>query len=198
MEGFKKFILRGNVVDLAIGVVIGAAFTAIITAIVTGLVNPLIGLFGLGTNLNEKVACIGTCSGTHGHRFLWGSVISAAITFVIIGCSLLLRRAARERTDGAVRYGTRPGEAVQGLPGMSVLDPCCRNAMRVLCGGGARLTWARRTGFDALRTFTMCAWGFAAMARRRAHSWRPSRSSAWRAPPAVRVAGWSAATRRSM
>jgi large conductance mechanosensitive channel len=88
VEGFKKFILRGNVVDLAIGVVIGAAFTAIITTIVNGLVNPLIGLFGLGTNLNEKVACIGTCVGTHGHRFLWGSVISAAITFVIIAAVL--------------------------------------------------------------------------------------------------------------
>jgi len=93
VEGFKKFILRGNVVDLAIGVVIGAAFTAIITAIVTGLVNPLIGLFGLGSNLNEKVACIGTCTrlpggGYKGHVFLWGSVISAAITFVIIAAVL--------------------------------------------------------------------------------------------------------------
>jgi len=93
VEGFKRFILRGNVVDLAIGVVIGAAFTAIITAIVTGLVNPLIGLFGLGSNLNEKVACIGHCQrlaggGYKGHVFLWGSVISAAITFLIIAMVL--------------------------------------------------------------------------------------------------------------
>jgi large conductance mechanosensitive channel len=88
VEGFKRFILRGSVVDLAVGVVIGAAFTAIIATIVNGLINPFIGLFGLGSNLNEKVACIGTCAGTHGHRFLWGSVISAAITFVIIAAVL--------------------------------------------------------------------------------------------------------------
>ena len=98
MEGFKKFILRGNVVDLAIGVVIGAAFTAIITSIVNGLVNPLIGLFGLGSNLNQKVACIGTCSGTRGHQFLWGSVISAAIC---CGCSANARETAARSFHGS-------------------------------------------------------------------------------------------------
>jgi large conductance mechanosensitive channel len=89
VEGFRKFILRGNVVDLAIGVAIGAAFTAIVTAIVNGLVNPLVGLFGLGGNLDGKVACIGTCTPKHpGHLFAWGSVISAAINFVIVAAIL--------------------------------------------------------------------------------------------------------------
>jgi large conductance mechanosensitive channel len=88
VEGFRKFVLRGNVVDLAIGVVIGAAFTAIITAMVNGLVNPLIGLFGLGSNLQNKVACIGTCTFEKGvltgHHFDYGAVLSAAINFLII------------------------------------------------------------------------------------------------------------------
>ena len=43
IKGFKDFIMRGNVIDLAVAVVIGAAFTAIINAIVEGLINPLIG-----------------------------------------------------------------------------------------------------------------------------------------------------------
>ena len=90
MEGFRKFILRGNVVDLAIGVVIGAAFTAIVTAMVNGLINPLVGLFGLGDNLQNKVACIGTCAANpktgalSGHHFDYGAVISAAINFLIV------------------------------------------------------------------------------------------------------------------
>ena len=44
LKGFKEFILRGNVIDLAVAVVIGAAFTAIVNALVTGLFNPVIAL----------------------------------------------------------------------------------------------------------------------------------------------------------
>jgi len=90
MEGFRKFVLRGNVVDLAVGVVIGAAFTAIVTATVNGIINPFIGLFGLGSNLQNKAVCIGTCvtdSKTGligGHYFTYGQVISAAINFIIV------------------------------------------------------------------------------------------------------------------
>ncbi|GAA2743307.1 hypothetical protein GCM10010440_22250 [Kitasatospora cinereorecta] len=46
MKGFKEFLLRGNVVDLAVAVVIGAAFTNIINAFVKGVINPLVGAFG--------------------------------------------------------------------------------------------------------------------------------------------------------
>ena len=44
--GFKKFILRGNVVDLAVAVVVGAAFTSVIQTMVKGIITPLIGIFG--------------------------------------------------------------------------------------------------------------------------------------------------------
>ena len=46
MSGFKKFLLRGNVVDLAVAVVIGAAFGAVVQAFVKGFITPLIGVFG--------------------------------------------------------------------------------------------------------------------------------------------------------
>jgi large conductance mechanosensitive channel len=88
VEGFRKFILRGNVVDLAIGVAIGAAFTAIVSAIVTGLINPVVGFFGLGKNLNEKSWCVGTCGAHTGHVFGYGAVISSAINFLIIAAVL--------------------------------------------------------------------------------------------------------------
>ena len=46
LEGFRKFILRGNVIDLAVGVIIGAAFTAIVNSLVKDLITPIFGIFG--------------------------------------------------------------------------------------------------------------------------------------------------------
>ncbi len=81
---FRAFVLRGNVVDLAIGVVIGAAFTAIVNAIVSGLINPLVSFVGTG-DLSKKAFCIGCgTSAKHPHIFNYGQVISAIITFVIV------------------------------------------------------------------------------------------------------------------
>ena len=53
IKGFKEFILRGNVIDLAVAVVIGAAFTVIVNAIVAGLINPLIALIFQADSLND-------------------------------------------------------------------------------------------------------------------------------------------------
>jgi large conductance mechanosensitive channel len=83
LKDFRAFILRGNVVDLAVGVVIGAAFTMIVNAIVGGFINPLVSFVGTG-DLAQKSFCIGTCVGKKGHLFTYGSVISAIISFVIV------------------------------------------------------------------------------------------------------------------
>ncbi|MEU6234623.1 large conductance mechanosensitive channel protein MscL [Kitasatospora sp. NPDC047058] len=89
MKGFKEFLLRGNVVDLAVAVVIGAAFTNIVNAFVKGVINPLVGAFG-PKDLDSYTSCIkGPCemsaSGevTSGILILWGSVLSAALQFLI-------------------------------------------------------------------------------------------------------------------
>ena len=55
IKGFKEFILRGNVIDLAVAVVIGAAFTLIVNSIVAGLINPLIALIFQADSLNDVV-----------------------------------------------------------------------------------------------------------------------------------------------
>ena len=58
MGGFKKFILRGNVVDLAVGIVIGVAFSGLVQALVRDLITPLIGMFGgflTGSNLSSNI-----------------------------------------------------------------------------------------------------------------------------------------------
>ncbi|MFD7935260.1 large conductance mechanosensitive channel protein MscL [Streptomyces sp. NPDC059755] len=86
-QGFKAFLMRGNVVDLAVAVVIGAAFTNIVNSVVKGIINPLIGAVGT-KNLDSYHSCLkGPCTGTGdcatGVRILWGSVLGATLTFVI-------------------------------------------------------------------------------------------------------------------
>ena len=78
MSGFRKFLLRGNVVDLAVAVVIGAAFTSIIQAFVKGFITPLIGMFGGIPDFSTWYVTV------NNSRFLIGEFINALISFVII------------------------------------------------------------------------------------------------------------------
>lgn len=82
-EGFKAFLMRGNVVDLAVAVVIGAAFTNIVNSVVKGLINPLVGAIGT-KNLDSYSSCLSdNCQGEEGIQLLWGSVLGATLSFVI-------------------------------------------------------------------------------------------------------------------
>jgi large conductance mechanosensitive channel len=82
-QGFKAFLMRGNVVDLAVAVVIGAAFTNIVNAVVKGIINPLVGAIGT-KNLDHYSSCLSSsCKGEQGIQILWGSVLGAALSFVI-------------------------------------------------------------------------------------------------------------------
>ena len=78
LGGFKKFLLRGNVVDLAVGIVIGAAFTGVIQAVVTGIITPLIGLFGGTPNLSRWDQTIGN------QTFQFGTVLNALLSFLLV------------------------------------------------------------------------------------------------------------------
>jgi len=75
---FRKFILRGNVVDLAIGIVIGAAFTSVVNSLVKGVIDPLIALFYGGTQLAKLEYVI------DGKKFLYGDVINNTLSFLIV------------------------------------------------------------------------------------------------------------------
>ncbi|AZP18471.1 large conductance mechanosensitive channel protein MscL [Streptomyces aquilus] len=82
-QGFKAFLMRGNVVDLAVAVVIGAAFTNIVNAVVKGLINPLVGAIGT-KNLDSYSSCLSdNCTADEGIQLLWGSVLGATLSFVI-------------------------------------------------------------------------------------------------------------------
>ncbi|MEU5209533.1 large conductance mechanosensitive channel protein MscL [Streptomyces sp. NPDC020742] len=90
LQGFKEFLMRGNVIELAVAVVVGAAFTNIVNAVVKGVINPIVGALG-SQNLDHYQSCLtATCAKdsktgafTDGVYILWGSVLSAALTFLI-------------------------------------------------------------------------------------------------------------------
>ncbi|MFI1284438.1 large conductance mechanosensitive channel protein MscL [Streptomyces sp. NPDC020858] len=88
LAGFKAFLMRGNVVDLAVAVVIGAAFTNIVNSVVKGLISPVVGAIGT-QSLDGYKSCIKNPCGIGpngqptGVEILWGSVLNATLTFVI-------------------------------------------------------------------------------------------------------------------
>ncbi|TDN92253.1 large conductance mechanosensitive channel protein MscL [Microbacterium sp. BK668] len=83
IKGFKEFILRGNVIDLAVAVVIGAAFTAIVNVLVEGLINPLIGLVFQVGDLSSWVIAVPTISGGTS-TFMIGAIVGAVINFLAV------------------------------------------------------------------------------------------------------------------
>ena len=78
MKGFRNFISRGSVIELAVAVVIGTAFTAVVTAVVADLITPLIAAIVGKPNFSTLVFTV------HHSRFLYGSVINALLTFLIV------------------------------------------------------------------------------------------------------------------
>jgi large conductance mechanosensitive channel len=83
LDGFKKFILRGNVVDMAVGVVIGAAFAGVVTGLTTAFLNPLI---KLATGGGEKFSTLQFT--IHGVAFPLDNFINAIISFVLIAAAV--------------------------------------------------------------------------------------------------------------
>ena len=85
LKGFRDFILRGNVLDLAVGVIIGAAFGAIVTSLVTDVFTPLIGL--IFTAPDFKALAIGANEAGQG-GILIGNFINALISFLLIAVAV--------------------------------------------------------------------------------------------------------------
>lgn len=86
IKGFKEFIMRGNVVDLAVGIVIGAAFAALVTQLTASFIEPLITLLGGGGELGGTIV---VNEGTKKEVvFDYGAFINAVITFVLTAAAV--------------------------------------------------------------------------------------------------------------
>jgi large conductance mechanosensitive channel len=78
VKGFQKFIMRGNLIDLAVAVVIGTAFTAMVTAIVSDIITPLIAAIGGKPNFGSLTFTV------HHSEFKYGLLINAVLSFLIV------------------------------------------------------------------------------------------------------------------
>ena len=105
LKGFKDFLLRGNIVELAIAVVIGTAFTALVMALTTSFLEPLIGLLGGG-------GVEGGTTTINGQVFTWGFFLNAVITFVLTAAILyFLVMVPMQRLIARRRSGEEAGPA---------------------------------------------------------------------------------------
>ena len=118
LKEFRAFILRGNLVDLAVAVVIGTAFTAVVTALVTNIITPIIAAIGGEPDFSDLSFTI------NGSQFGYGAFINALLAFLIVAAvvfflvikpvNLLM---ARFQPDTAVDVVTRPcPECLSDIP----------------------------------------------------------------------------------
>ena len=82
MGGFKQFLLRGNVVDMAVGVVVGAAFGTVVTALVKDLLTPLIAAIAAKPDFSVFSFTM------NGSKFLYGDFLNAIVSFVIVAAAI--------------------------------------------------------------------------------------------------------------
>jgi large conductance mechanosensitive channel len=115
IKGFRDFIMRGNVVDLAVGIVIGAAFTTVVTAFTAAFLKPLIQLMSGSEGIKAGAFTV------RGVPFDWASFINAIITFLITAAALYflvvypLNRLAERRARGEEPPPSAPSEEVKLL-----------------------------------------------------------------------------------
>ena len=88
LNEFREFIARGNVIDMAVGIIMGAAFTAIVTSLVEDLVNPIIGIFTGGIDLSGLQYRL--TEGEEGAVFAYGNFLMAVINFLIVAWVVFL------------------------------------------------------------------------------------------------------------
>ena len=112
LKGFRDFIMRGNVVDLAVGIVIGAAFTALVGQFTKSFLEPLIrALGGGGGTMGGKLSI-------NGEKVDWGAFVNAVITFVLTAAVLYflvvlpMNKLAERRKRGEVPEPEAPSEDI--------------------------------------------------------------------------------------
>jgi large conductance mechanosensitive channel protein len=100
LKDFKKFIFKGNVVDLAVGIVIGSAFTAVIKSVVADLITPLVAAIYNSSNFETAYFTV------HGSKILYGDLINSIISFLIVALVVffLVVKPINKASDYSKRY----------------------------------------------------------------------------------------------
>jgi large conductance mechanosensitive channel len=82
VKGFRDFIFRGNLLELAVAFVVGAAFTALVTALVADLITPLLAAIGGKPDFSSLYFTV------HNSKFMYGAFVNAVVTFIIIAAAM--------------------------------------------------------------------------------------------------------------
>ncbi|WP_107496810.1 large conductance mechanosensitive channel protein MscL [Thalassobius sp. I31.1] len=128
LQEFKDFIAKGNVMDMAVGIIIGAAFTAIVKSMVDDLINPIIGLFTGGVDFTNKFIVLGGGDAEYASldaareagaaAFAYGAFFMAIINFLIIAWVVFMmvktvnkaKEAAEKQEEAAAETPAGPSE----------------------------------------------------------------------------------------
>lgn len=133
MKEFKDFIAKGNVMDMAVGIIIGAAFTAIVTSLVGDLINPIIGLFMGGVDFTNNYAVLSgdvaagasleAARETGAAVFAYGAFIMAVINFLIIAfvVFMLVRYVNKAKEAAKKEEEAAPAPAPAGPTELDIL-----------------------------------------------------------------------------
>ena len=133
LKEFRDFIARGNVMDMAVGIIIGAAFTAIVTSLVEDLITPFISLFTGGIDFSNLGFRLG--EGDYAATFAYGKFITAVIRFLIIAWVVFLLVKLVNRVKEAAIGSSRPAEGAPSVPSETELLIEIRDAIRAQKAG---------------------------------------------------------------
>ncbi len=131
LNEFKTFIAKGNVIDLAVGIIIGAAFTAIVNSLVADLINPIIGVITGGIDFSNlfinlsgtDYASLKAAKDAGAPVFAYGSFITAVINFLIIAWVVfLLVKAVNRLKDATVKKEAAAAPAPTGPTEVELLQ----------------------------------------------------------------------------
>ncbi|MBQ9438701.1 MAG: large conductance mechanosensitive channel protein MscL [Lachnospiraceae bacterium] len=121
MDEFKQFIMRGNVMDMAVGMIIGAAFTAIVSSLNDDIISPILGIFG-GMDFSDMVAYL-----PNDVELRYGAFITAVINFLITAFVIfLIMKAVNKLMNAAKKPAAKPEEA----PKVKIC-PYCRSEIAI-------------------------------------------------------------------
>lgn len=113
MAEFKKFIMRGNVMDMAVGVIVGGAFTAIVTSLNQDILAPLLGIFG-GTDFSNLYVVLG--EGEAAPILYYGNFITAIINFLITAFVIFLLLKGINALSSKFSHEEKPAPTTKKCP----------------------------------------------------------------------------------
>jgi large conductance mechanosensitive channel len=126
LEEFKKFILRGNVMDMAVGVIVGGAFTAIVTSLNEDILTPILGIFG-GTDFSYLTVTLGL--GENAPVLHYGNFITAIINFLITALVIfLMLKAINKITE---KLNSLSGEEEEKPAPTTKVCPFCKSEIDI-------------------------------------------------------------------